>query len=847
MATRSASRIHQQGASTSGLLLICVCFFLSGATALIYEVVWLRMLGLVFGHTVYAATTVLAAFMAGLGLGSVLVGRRAAGLRDPIRAYGVLEVGIGISCALIPLLIWLASFVYLGLHRLLSVSYGLFSFVQFLLVFALLLIPTTLMGGTLPILSQALVGEDGIGRTVGILYGVNTFGAVAGVIVAGYALLPALGNRATLAVAVVANLAVGAAALTYSWRLRRAARDGPRPAARAPARPRAAPEPLDSAARLTLVALGVSGAVSMIYEVAWTRALVLVIGASTYAFTAMLVSFLLGIAGGAAVYSWLWGRRRASPGTFAWVQVGIGLATALVLPLFERLPESVVFALKRSDSPGAVGLMQLAVSAQALLPATLLIGATFPCAVAMWARAPGRAGEDVGRLYASNTLGAIAGAVLAGFVLVPLIGVHGSLKAGIFINLALAAALSVVPLRPVKGWRWGTLSAALVAAVAVVLIPPWDPLVMSSGPTIYAGRYLQSKLGVMGMIRSRELLFYRDGPSATVSVTRASGTTLLQVNGKIDASTNASDMPTQLLSGHLPLLLHRDPQAVLVIGLGSAITTGAIARHPVKRVDVVEIEPAVVEASGFFAKEHGDVLKDPRVRTVIADGRNFLLTASDRYDVIASEPSNPWLSGVASLFSLEFFELARQRLRPGGIMIQWVQAYHLLPEDFRMIVKTFRTVFPATSLWEAAAGDFFLLGRVEPVPVDLNLLKARYEANPSVERDLAGIGIGGWPGLLAYFMLGEEDTVRYTEGAPLNTDDRLSLEFSAPRALYVETFQPNRRLIRSFRRAELPEVTADSRGELGRQEVRFWIGQSLFARGAKEDAARFFRAPGPTR
>ena len=738
--------------SGSGLVLVYGCFFLSGATALMYEVVWLRMLGLVFGHTVYAVTTVLSAFMAGLGLGGLIFGRRAAGFRDPIHAYGVLEIGIAVSCALIPLLVWLASFAYLGLHGLLSSSYAAFSLVQFGLVFALLLVPTTLMGGTLPVLCQALAGREGIGRTAGFLYGANTFGAVAGVVLAGYVLLPALGNRAALCVAVAANLAIGVAAIAFGRR-RRAGPDPSRAATRSPA---AALAPADLPARLVLVALGVSGAVSMIYEVAWTRALVLIIGASTYAFSAMLVVFLLGIAGGAAIYSWLLGARRASPVTFAVIQLGIGLATAFVVPLFEQFPEAVARALERSTSPSAVAFMQLAFSAQALLPSTLLIGATFPCAAAVWARTPGRAGEDIGRLYAANTLGAIIGAAAGGFALVPAIGAHGSIKLGIVLNLALAVALSLLPPRSVDARRGGLAAVAAAVAVGVVFIAPWDPLAMSSGAAIYGGKYLKST-GEAKRATSREVLFYREGPSATVSVVREDDNMTLRVNGKIDASISAGDMPTQVLMGHLPLLLHREPRDVLVIGLGSGITLGSMARHPVERLDVVEIEPAVVAASALFSRQNGGVLDDSRVRVVIADGRNFLLTTSSRYDVIASEPSNPWLGGVASLFTVEFFTLARQHLRTGGVMLQWVQGYSLLPEDLQMVVRTFRRVFPATSIWEGAAGDFLLVGRADPEPLDARRATARLQASPDIERDLKRVGIDGLPGVLARFVLGERD------------------------------------------------------------------------------------------
>jgi len=277
---------------------------------------------------------------------------------------------------------------------------------------------------------------------------------------------------------------------------------------------------------------------------------------------------------------------------------------------------------------------------------------------------------------------------------------------------------------------------------------------------------------------------------------------------------------------------------VLVIGLGSGITAGAVARHRIEHLDVVEIEPAVIEAARFFAWENGDVLKDSRVHTVIADGRNFLLTTSNRYDVIISEPSNPWIGSLASLFSVEFFRLARQRLEPGGIMVQWVQAYNLLPDDLRMIVKTFRNVFPATSIWNTTGGDFLLLGRVEPTPLDLELVEKRF---PRIRSDLLGIEIQAWPGVLGFFMLGEEDTRRFSEGAGLNTDDQLPLEFSAPRALYLDTVGSNLKLVQGFKTAELPELTAHSKSYLQRPEVRYWIGANYLKRQVPEDALAQFQ------
>ena len=665
-------------------------------------------------------------------------------------------------------------------------------------------------------------------RPVGLLYAINTFGAVLGVALAGYSLLPWLGNRATLTVAAAANVAVGVVAILYSRRSRPSAAET---RARPDSRGEQAGESHSGA--WPVVALGISGAASMTYEVAWTRALSLVIGSSTYAFTAMLLAFLVGIAGGAALYAWLRGRRRATRTVFAALQIAIAVAAVIALVVFERMPELFLVGLRWSDSPRFVQAVQLAVSAAALLPSTLLIGATFPCAAGAVGSGSTGAGRRVGQLYAGSTLGAIGGTVLAGFVLVPTVGTHSAITIGAAINFLLGATLLARP-RPASARPWWAAASGL-AGLAVLFLPIWDLPTMSSGPAVYAKRYLGAEGGRPGDAGpGREILFYRDGPSATVAVERSAGFVSLLVNGKADASTAPADMPTQLLLGHLPLLLHAEPRAILVIGLGSGITAGAVARHPVQRLDVVEIEPAVIEATKFFREEHGDVLTDPRIRVVIGDARSFLLTTPIRYDVITSEPSNPWIGGIASLFSLEFFRLARQHLQAGGIMLQWIHAYSLLPEDLRMVVETFRTVFPAMSVWQVSPGDFLLLGRADPAPLDLNLVKARYQTNPAIRRDLERIGMRGWSGLLGYFVLGAQDAARYAQGATVNTDDRLALEFSAPRALYLDTHVENGRMLRRFRTGNLPEVTPESLAGLENPDVRSSIAATRSALGVKE-------------
>ena len=820
------------------------------------------MLGLVFGHSAYAITAVLAAFMAGLALGSMVFARRVRAIRNLIGAYGWLEIGIGLSCALVPALLHIGANIYIRLHGALGLSYDAFSVLQFVVVFVLLLPPTMLMGGTLPVLSQALVRHrNEVARSVGTLYSVNTFGAVAGVIAAGYFLLPSFGNLRTIILAVAANLAVGIAAIIYSRRsaTARTAADAPlgapaTDAADGATREPASPEPVTGPAaspagvRISVLAIGISGAVSMIYEVSWTRALSLVIGSSTYAFSAILVAFLVGIAAGSALYSWWWGTRETTPGTLGWLQAGIALMSGALVLVFERMPEVFLFALRHSYAPWFVELVQMLISAGALLPFTLLIGATFPCAVGVVSRGIFRVGRDVGDVYAVNTLGAIVGAVAAGFALIPAVGVNATVKIGIATNLILASVLFTPTLLSGAGrrfiplWRWSLVPISVAAALGVLLLPAWHPSVMASGAAIYAQKYLAGadRVGLVRLLREQQIVFYRDGRSGTVTVNKSGNHLGLRVNGKADAGTTL-DMATQLALGHLPMLVHPDAKRTLVIGLGSGVTAGAILKHPVEHLDIVEIEPAVVEAARFFAEVNGDLGRNPRSTVIIADGRNYLLTTPQRYDAIVSEPSNPWIGGLASLFTREFFELARDRLKARGIMVQWVQGYNIAPDDLRMIISTFRSVFPHVTVWNTfRGGDYVLIGSVDQHTVNLGAIHERAHANPTFLGDLRSLRLQAWPGLLAFFMLGNNDVARLTAGSGINDDDRLPLEFTAPRALYRDTIDANWSLLRRFRSAPVPPISPDSINELRDPATWYSIGLVQLSWNNHRDAADSF-------
>jgi spermidine synthase len=824
---------------------VVACFFLSGATGLVYEVLWIRMLGLVFGHTVFAVTTVLTAFMAGLGLGSWTFGRLADRHPRPLRLYGVLEIGVGLFCLMVPLLLPVVERAYLALARGLSLSFLTFSLAQFVLVLALLLLPTTLMGATLPVLSRLFAAEDGtVGQRVGFLYALNTFGAVVGTALAGYMLLPALGMRATLTLAALVNLAVGGLIILADQRLAalETAPDAPAVVPPSPVRVDVSPEatPIERPLRLTLFGLGVAGAASMIYEVAWTRALSLALGSSTYAFTAMLIAFLLGLALGSAIFSRLFGARPLGLAAFGLLQLGAGVAALGILPAFERLPDAVVGALAVSLSPAFVLSVQVALAVGAMLVPTLLIGAAFPCAVQVAVRGGERVARDVGRLYAVNTLGAILGTIVAGFGLIPWLGAQNTAKVAVVLNVALGLVLVAAAFRALAEWQRVMAGALAVACVlGLVLIPTWNATVMAAGAAIYPRQYqrFSGQGGVARALADSRLVFYRDGLTATVSVHQEGPLTSLRVNGKTDAS-NGLDMHMQLMLGHLPLLARPDARSALVVGLGSGVTVGAVARHPVERIDVVEIEPAAVTAASFFRRENRDALADRRVHLALGDARNFLLASDRRWDVIVSEPSNPWIGGVATLFSEEFYALARSRLAPGGVMVQWVDGYTIRPEDFKMIVKTFRTAFPATTVWHAhGMADFILLGAAEPQPLDLGRVQAAWDASPELREDFARLGFRAPWAFLADFLLTEPETARLTLGADLNDDDRLPLEFSAPKSLYRDTALTNYRMVRAFRAAELPPLAGRGAQHVETAGVRYDLGMAYLAKDMPAEAA----------
>ncbi|HWP59177.1 MAG TPA: fused MFS/spermidine synthase [Candidatus Acidoferrales bacterium] len=808
-----------------------VCFLLSGTAALIYEVVWMRMLTQVFGSAAYAVATVLAGFMAGLALGSYCFGRLVDRGGNYLRQYGLLELGIGAYGLLAPWIFKLAGWVYVPLFWLNDSQPQLFSLLLFLLAFTLLLVPTFLMGATLPVLSRFLVtGLSQVGKKVGDLYATNTLGAVLGCGLAGYLLLPWLGIRGTLWTAAALNLAV-AAAILLADRARRK-----REIVAGRSAPATEKLPVTRLGLLVLAAIGLSGAAAMIYENAWSHALTLVIGGSVYSFTTMLLSFLIGLALGGYLYARLWGESEVHVTTFGIVQLGVGAAGLATIALFEKLPLLFLRLHQGFGDEFAFFLgIQVVISVLMMLPATVLFGMSFPMVVRIFTQSLYHVGSSVGAVYAVNTVGAIIGAFSGGFILLPLIGIQRAIVFGAFLNLIVGWLLVVMDPRPGRGARVvaGGLASALLLLLAL-WTPSWDRHILTSGVTVYYDRYQDLPTDSLRLeeMRRDKILYYREGITATISVHQSRPDYLyLKTNGKVDGSYG--DALTMLMTGYLPLFLHPNAERVGIIGLGTAMTAKAVAAFPVKTIEVLEIEPAMVEAARFFKEKNGGILDDARVRVIASDGRNYVLATPKLFDIIISEPSNPWIAGIASLYTREFYAGAKKKLRPDGIFAQWFHNYSMSPDDFRMVFRTFAESFPHVSVWNMKESDFLLVGTLKEHSFDYRSAARIYASNKILREDFAGLGLDDAYTVLGFYRMGKKEVQAFTAGAEVNTDDNLRLEFYAPRSLGKTTPELNRSLMEPFVVAPPWKIDAPSIADGDRH---YFVAQALRASSRYERA-----------
>ncbi len=787
-----------KGTHDSTLFLIGLCFILSGATGLIYEVLWARMLGLVFGATTLAVSTVLAAFMGGLALGSALAGKLGPRIRRPLATYGWMEIGIAAYALFVPFLFRFIDHVYVLIWQQFQPGFFAFSLWRFMLSSLVLLVPTTLMGATLPVLAAALVHSSGSNsNSVTRLYACNLAGAILGTLAAGFVLLPVLGVRRTIVVAAALNVVVGVVAILLQ---RRATSELPMDQQRGEISD--ATVQIDSS-RFWIFAAFASGFVTISTQVSWTRILTMIIGSSTYAFSIVVALFLIGLAAGA----WWIARKDRSESLRATIlKVEVFTAILLLASLFtlNKLPALLItlgLKLQISSWPGLLALQILSATLLILVPA-FLMGMVMPL-VLVWASAgQNKAVARVGRSYAVNTIGAIAGAFSAGFVLIP--------KTSTRFTLLLAASCCLfvagIAYKPNKSTTDPALkrglAMGLTAAFVImlfVLAPPMNLGDLSIGAYDSLVRVLaQTREGVKNDTsqedkpETHELLWYREGPTATVSVRKDQDTVSMAINGRTNASDSRFDMPTQVMLGQLPLLVAPKIDNGLIIGYATGVTVGSTLQSAVQSVTCVELEPETIAASEFFNHINNRPLDDPRTHLIVDDARTFLRVTPNRYDFIVSEPSHPWVPGVANLFTQEFFELGRARLKDEGIFVQWVQIYQLSTESLRSVLATYHKVFPHVLVFRVGGlnkgKDLLLVGSNQPL--NLDRLPERLTDQRMVA-ELARVELKSEADVRSWFVCDESRLGPALAGAQINTDDNMLIETTVPREAFRPLMQTN--------------------------------------------------------
>lgn len=753
------------------LPVLLLLFVASGCSALIYEIVWYQMLQLVIGSTTVSLGVLLATFMGGLCLGSLALPRMAAARRvHPLRVYAFIELGIGICGVLVLVAMPLVDYVYSA-----AVGHGMPSMLLRALVSGMCLLPpTALMGASLPAVSRWVKSSPEGVSWMGLLYGGNTAGAVAGCILAGFLLLRIADMAVATLAAVALNVLVGLVSFSLSKRAPEI-KEAPGPAE----------VPAVKGYWPVYVAIGISGATALGAEVIWTRLLGLMLGATVYTFSIILAVFLVGLGIGSAVGALATRGLRGTLGArtaLGWCQMLLAGAIAwTALMISSSLPWWPVNALL-STKPWFTFQIDLVRVVWAILPATLLWGASFPLALAAAVSPDEDPGRLVGGIYAANTLGAIVGALACSLVLVPWIGTDGCER----LLIVLAAASALLMLAPIVQAQRGILGAAVLTVAAMgsiylaVTVEPVPPMLIAYGRRI------------MTSASRSKMLYSAEGINSSIAITQwDDGATQFHVSGKVEASTESYDMRLQRMLGHLPALLDANPQSVLIVGFGAGVTAGTFVEHPeVKRIVICEMEPLVPPtATRYFGRENYNVMTDPRTQIIYDDARHFVLTTREKFDIITSDPIHPWVKGSATLYSREYFQMVKEHLNPGGVVTQWVPLYESDLETVKSSVATFFDVFPNGTVWanelEGGGYDVFLLGTVEPMHIDVDKMEQRLASADysRVAESLRQVGFGTAVSLLSTYAGQARDLRTWLSGAEINRDRNLRLQYLAGLAL----------------------------------------------------------------
>jgi spermidine synthase len=756
--------VDRRAAGTLRRALPATLLFASGLASLVYQALWIKQLALIVGVDVYAVTIGISAFFAGLALGGWWLGRQADRVQRPMLLYAALELAVALAAVGATMALAGSAPLFVALER----STG---WAAWLLPFALVGLPAIPMGATLPamvVAARALGGERDapVARAGGALYAANTLGAMGGVLLATFALIPALGVQGAALAAATLNVLLALAALCAGIDVRRS------PVEPAPSRPTDASRSGDGQ-RLAVALYAAAGGVALGYEVVWTQVVVQFASTRSFAFAIVLATYLAGLMLGSAVYARFAERVRDPWGAFAVLVAAAGLLALLQvsalgtwLPALQARLEDALLAATGTQLAAMCGRFALAAACIVLGP-TLLLGAAFPAALRLAARSD-RAGRDVGAILALNTAGGIAGTFLAGFVMIPWLGLVHALGALALLASAIGflAVWRGAPRAALSAWPRAVLGGIAIAATGTALLAPSDLLAR-----------------LLAATRGGTLVAYDESPGGTVAVL-AQGSSdnrfrRLYIQGVSNSGDSAASLRYMRLQALLPLVVHAgEPRSALVIALGTGITAGALTQYPgLDRRVAVELLPAVLRAAPRFEGNYG-VASDARMDIRLRDGRHELLRDAARYDLITLEPPPPSAAGVANLYSRDFYRLASERLEPGGVFAQWLPIATQNDEDTRSLVRSFLDVFPHASLWTTELHEMLLVGSMVPMPLDAARIEAHFAQAP-VAAALTEVGISSPAALLSTWVTGTEGLKRYAAGAPPVTDDRPLIEYAA--------------------------------------------------------------------
>jgi spermidine synthase len=743
------------------LPVLLLLFAGSGCAALIYEVVWFQLLQLVIGSSAVSLGVLLGTYMGGMCIGSVMLSRLISRREHPLRVYGLLELGIGFFGIAVLFLIPMLNGIYMA-----AAGDGLPSILLRGVVAGICLLPPTiLMGASLPAIGRWVESTPMGVSWLGLFYGGNIAGAVFGCLFAGFYLLRVTDMR--VATFVAAGLNIGVAAASFVLR----SKEPHSPTEDLPEFPAVRPAGIWP----VYAAIALSGLCALGAEVVWTRLLAPMLGATTYTFSLILAVFLIGLGIGSSGGS-LWTRKLKRPRlALAACQLALAFAVAWTAYAVSDLIPAWPFNPLAVTNPWRLFRVDFMMCLFAILPPALLWGLSFPLALASIATKEQDSGAMVGEVYAANTVGAILGAVGFSIILIPWVGTQGSQQA--LIALSVIAALILFYKSGLSGSGYMGVGAATLVAIflfATVSEVPW--LAIAYGRRMS----LQTAPG--------KPLYIGEGRNSSVVVSQLDGGQIyFHVSGKVEASTEPYDMRLQRMLGHIPALIHKGPESVLVVGFGAGVTAGTFVVHPeVKSITICEIEPLIPQASSrYFATENHNVFHDPRTRMVYDDARHFVLTTKDKFDIITSDPIHPWVKGTATLYSKEYFELVKQHLKPGGVITQWVPLYESDFDTVKSELATFFDVFPNGTIWgndiNGEGYDIVLLAQVEPTKIDIDSLGRRMlrDDHKLVARSLAEVNFHSVPQLLGTYAGRASDLKSWLEGAQINRDLNLRLQYLA--------------------------------------------------------------------